>query len=122
VGKQVAACEQAAELLAAAGVSATVWDVRVASPLDPDMIVDARRHKVVLTAEDGVVEGGVGALLASALAHGDRSEVAPRVVACGVPLAYVPHGHPADILSQLGLDAPGLSATVLDALEGVARP
>jgi hypothetical protein len=39
-----------------------------------------------------------------------------------VPLAYVPHGHPADILSQLGLDAPGLSATVLDALEGVARP
>jgi 1-deoxy-D-xylulose-5-phosphate synthase len=121
VGKQVAACEQAAELLDAAGVSATVWDVRAASPLDPDMIDDARRHQVVLTAEDGVVEGGVGALVASALAHGDQSEVAPRVVACGVPLAYVPHGHPADILSQLGLDAPGLSATVLDALEGVPR-
>jgi 1-deoxy-D-xylulose-5-phosphate synthase len=122
VGKQVAACEQAAALLAAAGVSATVWDVRVAAPLDPDMIDDARRHKVVLTAEDGVVEGGVGALVASALAHGDRSEVAPRVVTCGVPLAYVPHGHPADILSQLGLDAAGLSATVLDALEGAIRP
>ena len=121
VGKQVAACEQAAELLAAAGVGATVWDVRVASPLDPDMIIDARRHKVVLTAEDGVVEGGVGALVSSALA--DRSGIAATaLVARGVPVAYVPHGHPADILSQLGLDGTGLCATALDALERVSRP
>jgi 1-deoxy-D-xylulose-5-phosphate synthase len=122
VGKQVAACEQAADLLAVAGVGATVWDVRVASPLAPDMISDARRHKVVLTAEDGVVEGGVGALVASALAHGACTEAMPRVVACGVPVAYVAHGRPADILSQLGLDGPGLSATALDALERAGRP
>ena len=68
VGKLVAACEEAADLLAAAGVDATVWDVRVAAPLDPVMLDDARRHSVVVTAEDGVVEGGVGALVASALA------------------------------------------------------
>ncbi|HEX4243921.1 MAG TPA: 1-deoxy-D-xylulose-5-phosphate synthase [Acidimicrobiales bacterium] len=121
VGKQVGACEQAAELLAAAGVGATVWDVRVAAPLAPDMISDARRHPVVLTAEDGVVEGGVGSLVASALAHEDRTGAMPRVVSCGVPLAYVPHGRPADILSQLGLDGPGLCATALDALDRVAR-
>ena len=91
-------------------------------PLAPDMISDARRHKVVLTAEDGVVEGGVGALVASALAHGACTETMPQVVACGVPVAYVPHGRPADILSQLGLDGPGLSATALDALERAGRP
>jgi 1-deoxy-D-xylulose-5-phosphate synthase len=122
VGKQVATCEQAADLLAVAGVGATVWDVRVASPLAPDMISDARRHKVVLTAEDGVVEGGVGALVTSALAHGACTEALPRVVVCGVPVAYVAHGRPADILSQLGLDGPGLSATALDALERTGRP
>ncbi|HEX3563866.1 MAG TPA: 1-deoxy-D-xylulose-5-phosphate synthase, partial [Acidimicrobiales bacterium] len=94
VGKQVAACEQAAELLVAAGVDATVWDVRVASPLDPDMINDARRHKVVLTAEDGVVEGGVGALVASAVAQHSGRDGSPRLVSCGVPVAYVPHGRP----------------------------
>jgi 1-deoxy-D-xylulose-5-phosphate synthase len=121
VGKQVAACEQAAELLAAVGVDATVWDVRVASPLDPRMIDDAWRHSVVLTAEDGVIEGGVGALVASALA--DRSGTdGPALVARGVPVAYVPHGHPADILSQLGLDGPGLCATALDALARVSGP
>ena len=86
------------------------------------MISDARRHKVVLTAEDGVVEGGVGALVTSALAHGACTEALPRVVACGVPVAYVAHGRPADILSQLGLDGPGLSATALDALERTVRP
>ena len=121
VGKQVAACEQAAELLAAVGVDATVWDVRVASPLDPRMIDDASRHSVVLTAEDGVIEGGVGALVASALA--DRSGIdGPALVARGVPVAYVPHGHPADILSQLGLDGPGLCATALDVLARVSGP
>jgi hypothetical protein len=34
----------------------------------------------------------------------------------------VAHGRPADILSQLGLDGPGLSATALDALERTGRP
>jgi 1-deoxy-D-xylulose-5-phosphate synthase len=122
VGKQVAACEQAAELLAAAGVAATVWDVRVASPLAPDLISDAGRHRVVVTAEDGVVEGGVGALVASALTHQRGTDSSPSVVACGVPVAYVPHGRPAEILSQLGLDGAGLCATALDALERVSRP
>ncbi len=121
VGKQVAACEQAADLLAAAGVDATVWDVRVATPLDPDMVNDARRHSVVVTAEDGVVEGGVGALVASALAARSGRD-GSALVARGVPVAYVPHGHPADILSQLGLDGPGLCATALDALARVSRP
>jgi 1-deoxy-D-xylulose-5-phosphate synthase len=120
VGKQVAACEQAADLLAAAGVDATVWDVRVASPLAPDMVNDARRHKVVLTAEDGVVEGGVGALVASALARQTGTD-GPALVACGVPVAYVPHGRPTDILSQLGLDGRGLCAAALDALARVSR-
>ena len=44
VGKLVEACENAASLLAARGIDATVWDVRVASPLDPVMIDDAMQH------------------------------------------------------------------------------
>ena len=53
VGKLVEAAESAAGLLREQGVSATVWDVRVAKPLDPEMLADAARHRVVLTAEDG---------------------------------------------------------------------
>jgi 1-deoxy-D-xylulose-5-phosphate synthase len=123
VGKLVAACQEAAELLAEAGVDATVWDVRVASPLDPAMIDDAGRHRLVLTAEDGVIEGGVGSLVSGALtrsagmARQAGRAGSPRAVSCGVPLAYLPHGRADDILASLGLDGAGLCATVLHTLE-----
>src|SRR5438034_3712967 len=58
----VEAAESAADALAEQGFTATVWDVRVATPLDPRMITDARAHRVVVTVEDGVAEGGVGSL------------------------------------------------------------
>ena len=60
------AAADAAEALAADGIEATVWDVRVV-PLDPKMLADAAEHPVVLTAEDGVREGGVGSMIADAL-------------------------------------------------------
>ena len=69
VGKMVAAARDAAEALAADGIEATVWDVRVV-PLDPKMLTDAAEHPVVLTAEDGVREGGVGSMIADALSGG----------------------------------------------------
>jgi 1-deoxy-D-xylulose-5-phosphate synthase len=112
VGKMLGACEEAASVLAARGVSATVWDPRSLTPLDPDMLDHASSHPLVLVAEDGVVEGGVGALVASALlaAGGDRS---PRVLCAGVPVAYLAHGRAADILADLGLDGPGIGSRVL---------
>ncbi|HEV8066000.1 MAG TPA: 1-deoxy-D-xylulose-5-phosphate synthase, partial [Acidimicrobiales bacterium] len=54
VGKLVEACLEAAVELAAEGVRASVWDVRLASPLDPAMLADAMGHPVVVTAEDGI--------------------------------------------------------------------
>jgi 1-deoxy-D-xylulose-5-phosphate synthase len=122
VGKLVAACEEAADLLAAAGLSTTVWDARAVAPLDDAMLEHAAAHPLVLVAEDGVVEGGAGALIASALARrcGRR---APQVLCAGVPVAYVPHGRAADILAGLGLDGPGLADRVLaDRAGGVAIP
>ena len=60
MGKLVAACEEAARLLTGMGVEATVWDARVVAPLDPSMIEDAMAHELVVSVEDGIVEGGVG--------------------------------------------------------------
>ena len=108
LGKMVEVCEQAAEELSRDGVEATVWDVRAAVPLDPLMVCDARRHQVVLTVEDGVVAGGVGASIATALRTTAEPGPLPTVVSCGLPLAYFPQGKADDILSGLGLDGPGL--------------
>jgi 1-deoxy-D-xylulose-5-phosphate synthase len=116
VGKLVEAAEEAATLLDARGVSSTVWDVR-SIPLDSRMLADARRHKVVVTAEDGVAEGGVGALVAGALARLDDTATPARVLTLGTPLAYLPQGKPAAILASLGIDGPGIAATVQKALD-----
>jgi 1-deoxy-D-xylulose-5-phosphate synthase len=112
VGKLLAAAEEAAGELATIGVSATVWDPRVVKPLDDDMLEDLGRFDLVLTAEDGYAEGGIGsqisaALVERAIASGRR---APTLRALGVPVRFIPQAKPDDILSDLGLDGPGLAA------------
>ncbi len=109
VGKMLGAAQEAAEALAAEGVEATVWDVRVV-PLDPEMLADAASHPAVVTAEDGVREGGVGTMIADAISRTGRS--APPVRVLGVPIEFIPHGKPDQILAELGLDGSGLAAAV----------
>ena len=94
VGKMVEAAEEAADLLEARGISATVWDVRVV-PLDTRMLADAGAHRLVVTVEDGIAEGGVGSTRRPARSAGcELGGRAPPVVTLGTPLAYLPHGKP----------------------------
>jgi 1-deoxy-D-xylulose-5-phosphate synthase len=83
-------------------------------PLDPAMIADAARHAAVVTAEDGVRDGGAGSLMASAIARhaAEQGTPAPPVEVLGVPVRFIPHGKPDRILAQLGLDADGVAAAV----------
>ena len=112
VGKLVGAAEKAADTLAADGTEITVWDPRVVKPLDATMLADAARHRVVIVAEDGLRDGGVGMMIAAAMSdHG-----APQCVLLGVPTRFVPHGKQDRILAQLGLDADGLTRAVREAL------
>jgi len=120
VGKLVEAAEEAADKLETEGVSATVWDVRVVKPLDADMIADAARHPLVVTAEDGLRVGGAGSEIAAAveslcLAPGSATP-APPVVQLGIPDAFVPQAKPERILAALGLDGPGIAESVRAAL------
>ena len=115
VGKLVEEAEKAATVLAEQGVSATVWDVRVVSPLDPAMVSDAAGHRLVVTVEDGTRVGGAGSFMADAVANHDRGP-RPPVLVLGVPLEYVPQGKPHHIHAKLGLDGPGIAASVGRAL------
>ena len=107
VGKMLAAATEAAELLIADGIDATVWDPRVAMPLDPAMIDDAADHRLVVTVEDGLAEGGIGANIARRL-----TGRGPDVEVMGVPTTFIPHDSADAILARLGLDGPGVAAAV----------
>lgn len=116
VGKMLDAAESAADLLAAEGISATVWDARCVKPLDPEMIDDAARHRVVVTIEDGLREGGVGMAVADLVSERTIGGAEPRVRVLGVPSKYIAHGKPDAILAELGLDAAGITAAALATL------
>ncbi len=116
IGKLVAAAEKAVEVLAADGIDATLWDVRCCAPLDPRMLEDAARHGAVVTAEDGIREGGIGMSIADAIDHACISDRLPRVEVLGIPTRFFPHARPDRILAQLGLDADGIALAARNAI------
>jgi 1-deoxy-D-xylulose-5-phosphate synthase len=116
VGRMLEAAEDAALLLDEQGVHATVWDVRVVRPLDPAMVDDAAAHRLVVSVEDGIRVGGAGSSIADAIAALDVGRASPPMLILGVPEAYIPQGKPAQILSDLGLDGPGVAAAISNAL------
>ena len=64
-GTRLQECLQAAETLAAHGLTTTVADARFAKPLDVDLVLRlAREHEVLITIEEGSI-GGFGSLRAA---------------------------------------------------------
>ncbi len=121
IGKLVGAALEAAETLKASNVDVTVWDVRSCAPLDPAMIADAMQHEVVITAEDGIRDGGIGMTIENTINDMSSSTTSathkrPIVHVLGVPTTFVPTAKPQVILRQMGLDAQGIVAQVLRAL------
>ena len=116
VGKMLTAAEEAARVLETEGIDVTVWDVRVVSDPDPVMLADAARHSVVITAEDGVRQGGAGMFIADALRASCPPGSAPPIVSLGIPRAFIPQDKPDRILARLGLDSAGLARSVREAL------
>jgi len=112
VGKMLGVAREAADALAAEGIDATVWDVRVLKPLDELMLADAATHPAVVTIEDGYRDGGIGSAIAGRLAA--RGRATPRLAVLGIPVQFIQHGKPDQILASFGLDAAGVIATVRD--------
>jgi 1-deoxy-D-xylulose-5-phosphate synthase len=120
IGRMVGAAREAAELLAADGIEVGVINARWLKPIDPRLVDEwAQRYPLLLTAEDGVASGGLGAAVLEALApSGDAGKV--RVAA--LPDSFLPHGKGSDILAAHGLSATGLADRIRAEVGHRARP
>ncbi|MCL4844574.1 MAG: transketolase family protein [Bryobacteraceae bacterium] len=106
-GLLVAECLLAADLLAAEGVSARVLDFHTIKPLDEEAIAKAARETgALVVAEEHLVDSGLGARVAQALA---RTTPAP-VEFVGVENRYAESGTPDGLLDHYGLRAPQVAA------------
>ncbi|MEY2626251.1 MAG: 1-deoxy-D-xylulose-5-phosphate synthase, partial [Actinomycetota bacterium] len=117
IGKLVGNALKAVESLDT-DIAVDVWDVRSCQPLDPDMIRAAAGADAVITLEDGIVEGGVGAAISQAIeAALPAGTPVPRVTNLGVPTRFISHAKPDAILASLGLDAAGIAGAIRTAAQ-----
>ena len=97
-------------LQAGEALQATVANMRWAKPLDLDLLLElARTHQALVTVEEGAVMGGAGSAVLEALA---QAGLQVPVLNLGITDVFTEHGDPAKLLSQLGLDAAGIEASV----------
>ncbi|MCR4409341.1 MAG: 1-deoxy-D-xylulose-5-phosphate synthase [Candidatus Saccharicenans sp.] len=112
-GNMVATGLEVARRLEKEGISLAVVNARFARPLDEILLPElARKARVIISLEEGVVEGGFGSALREML---DRYQVyGPAFKAFGLPADLYPLGKPEEIRKVLGLDADGLTASIRD--------
>ncbi|MDP9796947.1 1-deoxy-D-xylulose-5-phosphate synthase [Catenuloplanes nepalensis] len=82
------------------GYGVTVVDPRWVRPVPIELVALAREHRLVVTLEDGVRNGGVGDAVAKALRD---AEVDVPLRDVGVPNDWHPYGTRAQILADLGI-------------------
>lgn len=112
-GTLVSRALQAADALAGEGLSVRVLNASYLAPLDEGAIrAAAAETRVVVTAEEAMVSGGLGAAVALTVAAGGNG--AP-VRALGLT-EFAPTGSVEMLLEHCGLDAGALAATVREAL------
>lgn len=118
VGPMAHTAVAAARVLAAAGVPVTVVDPRWVLPVPAALVKLAGEHDHVVCVEDGLVEGGVGGVLAQRCAV---QGVTTPVHALGVPLAFPGHATRGQLLSEMRLDPEDVAQEVLVTVARVRR-
>ncbi|MEX0789778.1 MAG: transketolase C-terminal domain-containing protein, partial [Actinomycetota bacterium] len=113
VGPLAGACLEAAGELSSSGVAVSVVDPRWTVPLDPELLELADAHQLVLCVEDSTTIGAMGSRVAQALATMGSNALAATFA---LPARFLPHASRTETLRAHGLDASGISATVLKRL------
>jgi 1-deoxy-D-xylulose-5-phosphate synthase len=102
---------EAAAAVARAGYTVRVVDPRWVKPV-PDVLASLAAHaRLVVTVEDGVVDGGVGARVAQHLA---AAGVHVPVQHVGIPVAFPDHGSVADVRAWAGLTVPAIGRRIVE--------
>jgi 1-deoxy-D-xylulose-5-phosphate synthase len=115
-GTRLGECLQAADELAALGLSTTVADARFAKPLDVDLLGRlAREHEVLITIEEGSV-GGFGSFCLQALSDAGLLDRGLRVRSMVLPDTYIEHDAQPAMYAVAGLDRRGIVTKVFEAL------
>ncbi len=97
-------------LKVAQAIDATVANMRFIKPVDEALIARlATDHDAFVTIEESAVMGGAGAACAEAMA---RQGIMRPLLMLGLPDQFIEHGDVPKLLAKVGLDAPGIEASI----------
>ena len=112
-GEMVKPAVDAAEILKAEGISATVLDMYCVKPLDREAIVKAASSaKLVITVEEHAPFGGLGSMVCQVVC----SECPKKVINLALPDAPVITGTSKEVFNYYGLNAEGIAKTAKENL------
>lgn len=113
IGTMVSRALDAADLLATEGIQARVLNMATLKPLDVDAVVSAAREtRGIVTAEEGIIYGGLG----SAVAEVTAQQCPVRMRLLGIP-GFAPTGSTTFLLEHFGLTAGGIAAAARELMK-----
>lgn len=113
----VAAAEQLSTDPGLDGAGITVVSPRWSLPVDPELVAMAASARAVVSVEDGLVVGGLGARLSTQM---HRAGVWTPVLELGIDSQYLPHASRSSLMHRLGLDAEGIAERARGLLRGLS--
>ncbi len=119
-GSTVAQAEQAAQELAAEGISVAVVNARWAKPLDEELITRlAKGTRRLVTVEDHVIAGGFGSAVLELLESRGLHDIDVRLIGC--PDKAVEHGAPSILKELYGISSSHLKEVVRDLVRTTSK-
>ncbi len=109
---------QVADRLEAQGIGVSVVDPVWALPVAEPLVELTRGYQLVVTLEDGLADGGVGALLGQRMRRAGI-DVATRHV--GVPTSFLDQGTREQVLSRVGLTAQDVARSITESYATLDR-
>jgi 1-deoxy-D-xylulose-5-phosphate synthase len=118
VGGMATQALEAAATLQSHGYAVEVIDPVQVLPVAGGLIEHLANREFVVTIEDGLVDGGIGEGIGSALR---AAKATTRVTSLGIPKKFLDHATRKSILNKLQLDAQGIAETIEQGLKTTVR-
>ncbi len=121
IGNCVHPALAAAESMERQGVNAAVINARFVKPLDRELMLSwAESTGMIVTVEEGVLEGGFGSAVLELISDAGLAEVVVHRI--GIPDQFVEHGTLSELRAKYGLDADGIARSCLELAELHQKP
>lgn len=114
IGSMMDTAVEIRERLSLHGIEAGLVNMRFVSPLDEESLAKAaREYEVIVTLEENVWTGGMGARISDWLM---RHKASVSLVNVAIPDVFVEHGQVSELRRMLEMDAEHVTKRILDAL------